>query len=574
MFQSKESLIQTSDQSIACICWCGVQSSAPLRRHSNSSFESNASISDPSIDKNRTTNNNNNTVLLNNCHQIPAKAINHCMVSLSHNCESKHIHKESELMLTRLGVQRVETINGHNERITDKHLAAVDVCPNCPQTIGINEVKDKQWITTDRTQQQSNKYMERVNVVNERPNLLNNFQSKGEQSTSLQNVNYVNMHFVQSIPLYQNMEFIANNDINSKDNIKGRLKAVIAQNNEQNTDHCLSTSELNDKNLKQKSMHSIDDYILMQPIMSTETTYLDDKSPQKSIENICVNPSIQHLIGTTVNSNKNKSSVVRNGSQCRPINEFKRRLSYRQRSNSSERGSEPKLCISSPNTSSCPPSPALNTKRRLSNRHFFIASKLSYKSKEKSFSIDDISSAQLSLSNDHYLKFGHKISFHKSADCLKQRIDDYRSSDEDLCTSSQITVLCANSPLKTGHRSVNRVLSQNCGLVVSHTSSLMTNGIKTESKDQKNLNNYLNFADSTSSSDMSDYIETLSLSSRTSSGSDPTYVRSEDITKTSIESKQEYSAKKMIDCVTHLQKGITHQMDSPSPGYESENSFV
>ena len=120
----------------------------------------------------------------------------------------------------------------------------------------------------------------------------------------------------------------------------------------------------------------------------------------------------------------------------------------------------------------------------------------------------------------------------------------------------------------------NRVTTDSSDIVVGNTSSLMTNGLKTESKDQKNLNNCLNFADSTSSSDMSDYMETLSLSSRTSSGSDPSYVRNDDLTQrqSTIESKQ-YSENKMIDSVSHSQKEIIHQMDSPSPGYQSETSF-
>ena len=155
-----------------------------------------------------------------------------------------------------------------------------------------------------------------------------------------------------------------------------------------------------------------------------------------------------------------------------------------------------------------------------------------------------------------------------------------------MCTSSQITVLFANSPIRNSclnesNKQLNRVLSESYDVVVGDTSDTF-NRLNSELKSDKSLNDCINFVDSTSSSDMSDYIETMSLSSRTSSGSDPTYVRSEDLTlkpqkinSMSVEAKQEYSvANKMIDCLADQQKEPTDPLHSPSPGYESENCIT
>jgi hypothetical protein len=560
------------------------------KRNSSTSFESNNTNSDAFFDTNRVP--NNSTLLTNNTYPTHVKAINQLPVSSCQNFDSSHQSSDwiQPQLLNPLGIQRLTISQQQSEYKTDKHFSANSALT--PETIEVNNVNgNKTSIIGEVEQQRSkstqcNSKVDFVNIdsVNKEQNMLTHSSS---DSTSPKCPNYVNMHFVQSIAFYENIMCKNNQmmDRIAKDPMPSPLQ------NHKNREH-YELMSFNDKNPKRKSINSTesmssDDYMLMQPIVLNKTSDLNDENSEKSKENILTKPTNHDL--KKRNHGISKSPYKSHSFQSGPVNEFKRKQSLRQRSNSIDgRNRNYKFSISDTTPSSCPSSPSLNSKSCIENRRFFILSKLSYKSKEKSFSIDDISPAQLSVShNNHYFKFGHSLPFHKSADCLRQRADDYRSSEEDLCTSSQITVLCA-SPVKTScSKAANgptnkRESAENCD-VVDDTSADIIKGNKTESKSNRNLNDNLNFVDSTSSSDMSDYIETLSLCSRTSSGSDPTYVRSEDLTAKSLPinsislfkpiSKVEYSAeRKVIDCSTQLHKGLTELLHSPSPGYESETS--
>ncbi len=570
---------------------CSCATSAMIRkRNSSTSFESNNTNSDAFFDTNRVP--NNSTLLTNNTYPTHVKAINQLPVSSCQNFDSSHQSSDwiQPQLLNPLGIQRLTISQQQSEYKTDKHFSANSALT--PETIEVNNVNgNKTSIIGEVEQQRSkstqcNSKVDFVNIdsVNKEQNMLTHSSS---DSTSPKCPNYVNMHFVQSIAFYENIMCKNNQmmDRIAKDPMPSPLQ------NHKNREH-YELMSFNDKNPKRKSINSTesmssDDYMLMQPIVLNKTSDLNDENSEKSKENILTKPTNHDL--KKRNHGISKSPYKSHSFQSGPVNEFKRKQSLRQRSNSIDgRNRNYKFSISDTTPSSCPSSPSLNSKSCIENRRFFILSKLSYKSKEKSFSIDDISPAQLSVShNNHYFKFGHSLPFHKSADCLRQRADDYRSSEEDLCTSSQITVLCA-SPVKTScSKAANgptnkRESAENCD-VVDDTSADIIKGNKTESKSNRNLNDNLNFVDSTSSSDMSDYIETLSLCSRTSSGSDPTYVRSEDLTAKSLPinsislfkpiSKVEYSAeRKVIDCSTQLHKGLTELLHSPSPGYESETS--
>ncbi len=570
---------------------CSCATSAMIRkRNSSTSFESNNTNSDAFFDTNRVP--NNSTLLTNNTYPTHVKAINQLPVSSCQNFDSSHQSSDwiQPQLLNPLGIQRLTISQQQSEYKTDKHFSANSALT--PETIEVNNVNgNKTSIIGEVEQQRSkstqcNSKVDFVNIdsVNKEQNMLTHSSS---DSTSPKCPNYVNMHFVQSIAFYENIMCKNNQmmDRIAKDPMPSPLQ------NHKNREH-YELMSFNDKNPKRKSINSTesmssDDYMLMQPIVLNKTSDLNDENSEKSKENILTKPTNHDL--KKRNHGISKSPYKSHSFQSGPVNEFKRKQSLRQRSNSIDgRNRNYKFSISDTTPSSCPSSPSLNSKSCIENRRFFILSKLSYKSKEKSFSIDDISPAQLSVShNNHYFKFGHSLPFHKSADCLRQRADDYRSSEEDLCTSSQITVLCA-SPVKTScSKAANgptnkRESAENCD-VVDDTSADIIKGNKTESKSNRNLNDNLNFVDSTSSSDMSDYIETISLCSRTSSGSDPTYVRSEDLTAKSLPinsislfkpiSKVEYSAeRKVIDCSTQLHKGLTELLHSPSPGYESETS--
>ena len=363
-------------------CWCAFGSTG-RKRNSSSSFESNASNSDASTDMNRMS--NNNRILTNNSHQISVKAINQCMVSLQQNLNS--LGQNQSESLTRLGVQRVNTISRQTDCRADKQLT--HNCDNHSETIRFNGVNHE----ICKTGETINGLKKVCNLVNRVDNGLTNC---GPESTSFQTNNYVNMAFMQSIQLYENIDFISNSNLD-KTCIKSAIEEPVHRPNDKQEPHYeLIPPVLNGTNLIEKSIvesipsQTIDNYMLMRPIIANQTTCLDDKTAHKSIENILVNPSIQHLIGR-VNPNKNKTSSLKTtNSQCRHFNEFRRRLSYRQRSNSTERRStdDNKFCISSPNVWSCPSSPAFTSKSCLQSRQFFIVSKLSYKSKEKSFSFE------------------------------------------------------------------------------------------------------------------------------------------------------------------------------------------
>jgi hypothetical protein len=564
------------------------------KRNSSTTFESNNTNSDAFFDTNRVP--NNSTLLTNNTYPTHVKTINQLPVSSCQNFDSSHQSSDwiQPQLLNPLGIQRPTISQQQSEYRTDKHYSANSVLT--PETI---EVNNKTSIIGEVEQQQSkstqcNAKVDFVNIdsVNKEQNMLtHSLTHSSSNSTSPKCPNYVNMHFVQSIAFYENI-MCKNGSIEYNNQMMDRIAKDPMPSplqNDKNREH-YELMSFNDKNPKIKSINSIesmssDDYMLMEPnkTVLNKTSNLNDENIQKSRENILIKPTNHDLKKTNPEISKSKSKS--HSFQSGPVNEFKRKQSLRQRSNSIDgRNRNYKFSISDTTPSSCPSSPSLNSKSCIENRRFFILSKLSYKSKEKSFSIDDISPAQLSVShNNHYFKFGHSLPFHKSADCLRQRADDYRSSEEDLCTSSQITVLCA-SPVKTScsnavNRPTNKTESaENCD-VVDDTSADIIKGNKTESKSNRNLND----VDSTSSSDMSDYIETLSLCSRTSSGSDPTYVRSEDLTAKSLPinsislfkpiSKAEYSAeRKVIDCSTQLHKGLTELLHSPSPGYESETS--
>ncbi|CAG2170992.1 unnamed protein product, partial [Oppiella nova] len=521
-------------------------------------------------------------------YDVPRKYQVHCHQNTVAN------NQMDSSLLSALRVQKVSSISRQNECKSDIQLPVNG--SNGSETQGVNKVFDKNYTIGDRNESECNACV--PSSAHTECRELNNCVSKAKQSTSLQNDNYVNIEFIQSIPLYENIEFIQSKELIIDARIKGALKEPLADSKRQN--HGLYNyeimSELNDRNLTKKSIDTserapIDNYMLMRPVMANKTR-VEKSSPRESMENISHNPSNQQMF-ETINSNKSgKSSSTKlsgiNGIQSEPIDELKKTLSYRQRSNSSDRNRDNHFCISLPNAMSCPSSPAppLRSHSLQQSPQYFVVSKLSHKSKEKSFSIDDISKTPLSQTHNHFAKFGHKIDCHKSADCLKQRLDaDYRSSDEDLCTSSQITVLRASpqrrpSRIGTSARIEARGLTaESCDVFAGKMLSDAT--LKTESKPVPTVQQHecLKFVDSsTSSSDMSDYIETLSLSSRASSGSDPTYVRCEDLTQKSppinpilVESKQVNSVdKKVMDCVTHRQNGRTHQI--LSPGYESQHS--
>jgi hypothetical protein len=580
------------------------------KRNISTSFECNNTNSEAFFDTNRVP--NNSTLLTNNTYPTHVKAINQLTVSSCQNFDSSHQSSDwiQPQLVNPLGIQRLTISQQQSEYRTDKHFSANSALT--PETIEVNNVNgNKTSIIAEVEQQQSkstqcNAKVDFVNIdlVNKEQNMLTHSSS---DSTSPKCPNYVNMHFVQSIAFYENI-MCKNGSIEHNNQMMDRIvkdPMPSPLQNDKNREH-YELMSFKDKNPKRKSINSIesmssDDYMLMEPIVLNKTSHLNDENSQKSKENIVIKPTNHNLKKTesriTEYHGISKSPYKSHSFQSGPVNEFKRKQSLRQRSNSIDgRNRNYKFSISDTTPSSCPSSPSLNSKSCIENRRFFILSKLSYKSKEKSFSIDDISPAQLSVShNNHYFKFGHSLPFHKSADCLRQRADDYRSSEEDLCTSSQITVLCA-SPVKTScARPTNKTESSENSdvvvddvvvddvVVVDDTSAEIIKGNKTESKSHRNLNDNLNFVDSTSSSDMSDYIETLSLCSRTSSGSDPTYVRSSDLTAKSLPinsislfkpiSKAEYSAeRKVIDCSTQLHKGLTELLHSPSPGYESETS--
>ena len=512
----------------------------------------NASNSDILFDTNRTT--NNNTLLTNNCHRIPVKACNQCMVGLTHDLQQKTIGSQSELVLTPLPGLRVDTISGH------KQLGSQTHCFNCWPTGRQNSVKNK-TCRTDATEQTEQKALNMVNgEYKSSANRSQPMLTIPMQSTSLGTngtVNYVNMNFVQSIPLYENIEFV---ESESRQRIQ-----EIKTNNNPIENSC--ESEANDKPMDSS------DYMLMQPIISCETSYSKNKSPHKSMESISMNPSNQRNIETLNSDNGFNNSI-----QFVSTNHLSTRLTYLQRSNSSEKrkAKENNFLVSFANPSSCPSSPALTS--RVPGKSFSLLSEVYAKNREKSFSIDDVYNTKFNGQNK-FLKMCHELAAYKSADCLKQRFEDYRSSEEDLCTSSQITVLC-NTPLNSPLKIRTKPLLNGCDIERSDT--LLTTNDKLEEvevKRRQNVHNCSNCLDTTSSSDMSDYIETLSLSSRTSSGSDPTNVEIDNSSRptetVNNSSLKEYSSdKNVIDCVTHLQKGSAHHIHSPSPGYESENSIV
>lgn len=589
----------------SCLCTCAM-STMTRRRNSSTSFESNNFNCDALPDINRMV--NNRTLLSNNSYQTPVKAINQLMVSSHQTFDS--CQQCSDLigsqLLNPLGIKRVTISPQQSEFRTDKHFSLNSAVVNIPQTIVVNNVNgDKTSIIGEVEQQtkssQSNAKPDFVNIdsVNKEQNMLTNCSLN---STSPQSINYVNMHFLESIAFYENIMYREGSNECNDNMIDRKVKDPMPSPSplyyDKNQEHYEFMS-FNDKNRERRKSidsiesKSIDNYLLMQPIMTNECSLSNFESTQKSIVNSCDKPRIETMKSNDKKTNVGlcKSAFKTQRIHSGPVNEFKRKLSsFRQRSNSTEGRNRNYKHFSLSDTMSCPSSPSLNSKSCIENRRFFILSKLSYKSKEKSFSIDDISPEQLSFSRNHYFKFGQSIPFHKSADCLRQRADDYRSSEEDLCTGSQITVkdLCA-SPIMSSNfsgdkRPSNKIEStENCNSVGDTSANIIQPNEK--SKDDKNLNDSLNLVDSTSSSDMSDYIETLSLSSRTSSGSDPTYVRCEDLTSKSLpinsislkpRSKAEYlvESKNMIDCTTQLNKELSHLLHSPSSGYESQTSII
>lgn len=236
------------------------------------------------------------------------------------------------------------------------------------------------------------------------------------------NRNYVNMKFVQSISLYENVEFKDTNEKISNGKISSEKKSLMP---------------LQEEYSKQDQLYKINDYddnyVIMNPILNKESNQkknsLENKLIIQSKRNINVNQKITNKI---------------------VFQKLKERF-FNQRSKSLERKKinwrrHSDFAI----PSSCPSSPSMNLSKN--RRKFFTGNKSSLKSKMKSFSIDNVSPSNPSSEHNLITSFNplHRLPFHRSAECLKHKTIDYMSSDEeeeDIQTSSQITIFCS-TPLK------------------------------------------------------------------------------------------------------------------------------
>lgn len=341
------------------------------------------------------------------------------MVGLAHDCHQCYDCQQNSnvsqrrLVLTPLQTDRAESITGN------KRLSSQTDCPNCWPSAPLNSVEAKTCETQVKAQ----------NVVFEENESTTNWSQRTpsvpKSSTSLGTigtVNYVNMNFVQSIPLYENIEFVQSRqqsrNVQSNDNPIER-----SGENETNSE---ALSEANDKSMD----HS--DYVLMQPIISCEKSFSERENQKLSTESVSLNSPNQRNIETA-----NSDNGLNNGIQSVSKNQFNTRLKYRSHLSDKRKTKDNNFVDLSADRMSCPSSPALTSRSPVCE--------MSLQNREKSFSIDDVSNAK---SDDHnkQLRLCSGLLTYKSADCLKERFEDYRSSDEDLCSSSQITVLC-NTPL-------------------------------------------------------------------------------------------------------------------------------
>lgn len=445
---------------------------------------------------------------------------------------------------SKLGLRRSSV--GRPQRESKEEINVRGIC-SCQLRVPLNlaqDISESKSISFDSNsfassvhkrsdpKESANKAKEKENLITKKPSL-----EKAER-------NYANIDFSSKLKVssadqrsstshnYANIDFPYNHD--SKKSLNG---TDISSDNKVEPDYMMMS--------QMKKIANEDLYTEMQPLSSKliQESLVNKKLIDENLNNTNNNnnhqPSESYpgplgpllpLLFARLTQNPDSSTQKTNKSQSRPttpqksyrsgsFREFRRKILSRQRSNSTDRNNILIQYPLSDSFSSCPSSPALSSRNGKMNRKAFIFSKINWNSRERSLSNDHISpptSVSSTPRKNRSTEGLYKAPFHRSADCLKVKFEDYKSSDEDLYTSSQVTVVLKTSPLKVSEASVGppklgpkrnpdkQQILENRDKRVNH---------KCKTDETKII------PSSTSSSDMSDYIETMSLSSRTSSGS-------------------------------------------------------
>ncbi|XP_067120734.1 uncharacterized protein [Centruroides vittatus] len=447
--------------------------------------------------------------------------------------------------------------------------------------------------------------------------------------------NYANLQFIETLPYYENVNCVlaklSEDSCVHSELVKNQktLKMSPSQLRKgKNYEFTGSVYELMSFPVaeEEEKLQRDDNYMVMQPVYSTksqqslscveDSDISEEEKRASEVErsdstSLSLRPFMPYLLPCQSKNYEQeltprmKEQDLRS-TRSNSLSELKKKMLMRKRSNSADTRNENGLNDGS-ETDECPGSPS--SCPRYSSRKTSLFSKFTLRSKEKSFSANEITppSSVPSTPNNDSLESLHRALYHRSADCLKHEenlfsdeelsrdFDDIKykvdcdfgclgtsikrsssvpckpsaevssiasPSDSGFSTSLPRSSAVSISPINNSHIvSIHNSLPRKHSLAKPEIATSLRKSKpdaekKSERKCQKQKNdgkcrageyrrlihpaaspdNHLllepkTVNTSSSSSDMSDYIETLSLCSRssTSSGSSSDYVRSEEI---------------------------------------------